>query len=89
MTTDPYALIKRIGEFVTTIYGPAVTFAFPNSSLISAVGGSILIWCEHNVLRELMSEGLLFAEIAEPHMTSVNFNDHFRDRMAKVHERHI
>ena len=30
MRTDPLALIKRATEFVTVIYGPAVTFAFPD-----------------------------------------------------------
>ena len=28
-TTDPLALIRGATEFVTVIYGPAVTFAFP------------------------------------------------------------
>ena len=53
-------------------------------NLISAVDGSILNWYEQNVLRELMREDLLFAKIAEPDMTAVNFNDHFRDRMGEV-----
>ena len=30
MRTDPLALIRRATEFVTVIYGPAVTFAFPD-----------------------------------------------------------
>ena len=96
MRADPLALIRGIGEFVTAIYGPAVTFAFPDAkveayrrsvlhlNLISAVDGGILNWCEQNVLRELMSEDLLFAKIAEPDMTALNFNDHFRDRMGEV-----
>ena len=40
-------------------------------NLISAVDGSILNWFEQNVLRELMSEDLLFAKLAEPDMTAV------------------
>ena len=90
MRTDPLA------QFVTAIYGPAVTFAFPDAkveayrrsvlhlNLISAVYGGILNWCEQNVLREIISEDLLFAKIAEPDMTAFNFNDHFRDRMGGV-----
>ena len=53
-------------------------------NLISAVDGIKLNWCEQNVLRELMREYLLFAKIAEPDMTAVNLNDHFRDRMGEV-----
>ena len=82
--TSPLALIRGATEFVTVIYGPATTFAFPDVkveayrrsvlhlNLISAVDGSALIWCEQHVLRELMSEDLLFAEVSEPDMTVVN-----------------
>ena len=96
MRTDPLALIRRAMEFVTVIYEPAVTFAFsdvkleaytrsvPHLSLISAVDGSVLNWCEQHVLRELLSEDLLFGKIAEPEMTVVNFDDHFHDCMGEV-----
>ena len=61
MRTDPLALIRGATEFVTVIYGPAVTFAFPDFklevyrrsvlhlNLLSAVGGSALNWCEQHV----------------------------------------
>ena len=54
MRTDPFALIRGVTEFVTVIYGPAVTFAFPDVkveayrrsvlhlNLISAVDDSTL-----------------------------------------------
>ena len=83
------------------IYGPAVTFAFPDVkveayrrsvlhlNLISAVDGSTLNWCEQHALRELMSEDLLFAKISEPEMTVINFDDHFCDRMGEVERGHI
>ena len=86
---------------MTTICGPAVRLAFPDAkveayrrsvlhlNLISAVDESILNWCKQNVLRELMSEDLLFAKIAEPDMTAVNIYDHFRDRMGEVDRTHI
>ena len=32
MRTDPLALIRGASEFVTVIYGPAVTFAFPGAA---------------------------------------------------------
>ena len=101
MRTDPLALIRGATEFVTVIYGPAVTFAFPDVkveayrksvlhlNLISAVDGSALNWCEQHVLRELMSEDLLFAKISEPETTVINFDDHFRDRMGEVKRGHI
>ena len=74
-----------------------VTFAFPvvkveaysrsvlHLNLISAVDGSALNWCEQHVLRELMSEDLLFAKMSEPEMTVINF----RDRMGEVDRGHI
>ena len=101
MRTNPLALIRGATEFVTVIYGPAVTFAFPDVkveaysrsvlhlNLISAVDGSTLNWCEQNTLRELMSEDLLFAKISETEMTVINFDDHFRDRMGEVERGHI
>ena len=101
MRTDPLALIRGVTEFVTVIYGPAVTFAFPDVeveayrrsvlhlNLISAVDGSTLNWCEQHTLRELMSEDLLFAKISEPEMTVINFDDHFRDRMGEVERGHL
>ena len=101
MRTDPLALIRGATEFVTVIYGPAVTIAFPDVkveayrrsvlhlNLISAVDGNVLNWCEQHVLREFMSEDLLFGKIAEPEMTVVNFDDHFRDRMGEVEREHI
>ena len=91
MRTDPLALIRGATEFVTVIYGPAVTFTCPDVkveayrrpvlhlNLISAVDGSALNWCEQHVLRELMSEDLLFAKIS----------DIFRDRMGEVERGHI
>ena len=101
MRTDPLALIRGVTEFVTVIYGPAVTFALPDVkveayrrsvlqlNLISAVDGSTLNWCEQHTLRELMSEDLLFAKISEPEMIVINFDDHFRDRMGEVERGHI
>ena len=101
MRTDPLALIRGATEFVTVIYGPAVTIAFPDVkveahrrsvlhlNLISAVDGSALNWCEQHVLRELMSEDLLFAKISEPEMTFINFDDDFRDCMGEVEREHI
>ena len=66
MRTDALALIRGATEFVTVIYGPEVTFAFPHVkgeayrrsvlhlNLISAVDGSALNWCEQHALREMI-----------------------------------
>ena len=74
MRTDPLALIRGTTEFITVIYGPAVTFAFPDVKVeaygksvphlnpISAEDGSTLNWYEQNVLRELMSEDFAVRE---------------------------
>ena len=58
-------------------------------NLISAVDGSSLNCCEQHVLRDFMSEDMLFAKMSEPEITVVNFDDHFRDRMGEVDRRHI
>ena len=91
MGTDPLALIRGVSEFVTLIYGQAVTFTFPDAKvgsyrmsvlhliLFSVLDGSTLKWCEQKVQPELMSKGSLFAKVAEPDMTAVNFNNHFRN----------
>ena len=101
MRTDPRALIKGVSEFLMVIYGPAGTFASPYAKvetyrrsvlylhLISVVDGSTFNWCKHNMLRELMNKDLLFAKIAEPDMTAVNFHNHFRDRMCEVDRGHL
>ena len=101
MRTDPLALIRGATEFVTVIYGPAVTLAIPDVkveayrrsvlhlNLISAVDGSGLNWCEQHALREKMSEDLLCAKISEPEMTVINFDDLFRDWMGEVDRGHI
>ena len=79
----------------------SLTFAFPDVkveaygrsvlhlNLISAVDGSALNWYEQHVLRDLMSEDLLFAKISEPEMTVINFDLHFRNRMGEVDRGHI
>ena len=82
------------------IYGPAVTFSFPDVkveayrssvlhlNLISAVDGIALNWCEQHAMWELMIEDLLFAKISGPEMTVINFDDHSRDRIGEVERAH-
>ena len=104
MRTDPLVLIRgalvlirvRDGHIWTSshVCVPDVKVeAYKRSvlhlNLISAVDSSALNWCEQHVLRELMSEDLFFANISEPEMTVVNFDDHFRDCMGEVDRGHI
>ena len=63
MRSDPLGMIRGLGEVVTCIYGPAVTYAFPDPlvtayrnsvahvSLISVLEGTALIWCRQEELR--------------------------------------
>ena len=72
MRSDPMGMIRGLGEVVTCIYGPAVTFAFPDPlvkayrhsvthvSLISVLDGTTLNWCQQEVLRAQMSNTVLF-----------------------------
>ena len=63
MRSDPMGIIRGLEEVVTFIYGPAVTYAFPDPlvsayrnsvahlSLISVLDGTALNWCQQEVLR--------------------------------------
>ena len=62
MRSDPMGIIRGLEEVVTCIYGPAVTYAFPDPlmtayrnsvthlSLISILDGTTLNWCQQEVL---------------------------------------
>ena len=92
---------KGVSEFVIVVYGPAVTFGFPyprigtygrsalHLSLISVIHGSTLYWCAQNVLREAMSQDLLFGKLADSELIAINFNNHFGDRMGEVEREHV
>ena len=57
MRSDPSGMIRGLGEVVTCIYGPAVTYSFPDPlvaayrnsvvhvSLIRVLDGTALNWC--------------------------------------------
>ena len=78
MRIDPLALIQGLRELVTVVYGPVMSFAFPdvqvktymNSvlyvNLVSVVDCSMLNWVEQKELRGLASDDRLFGKIAEP-----------------------
>ena len=83
------------------INGSTVAFSYANLNietnrrpvlhlnLVSVVKGSTLNWCAQNVVREVMSENLLFGKLAKLEMTDVSFNNHSSDRTADVERGHI
>ena len=101
MRIDPLALVHRLREFVTVVYGPVMSFAFPdvqvkayrNSvlcvNLVSVVDCSVLNWVEQRELRGLASDDRLFGRIAEPGWVLMNFNNHFKCRMGREFLSHI
>ena len=98
MRIDPLALVHGLPEFVTVVYGPLMSFAFPdvqvkayrNSvlyvNLVSVVDCSVLNWVE---LRGLASDDRLFGRIAEPGWVLLDFNNHFKCRMGREDLSHI
>ena len=64
--SDPSGMIRGLGEVVTCVYGPAVTYAFPDPlvtayrhsvvhvNLISILDGTALNWCKQEDLRAQM-----------------------------------
>ena len=101
MRIDPLALVHGLREFVTVVYGPVMSFAFPdvqvkayrNSvlyvNLVSVVDCSVLNWVEQSELRRLASDDRLFGRIAEPGWVLMDFNNHFKCRMGREDLSHI
>ena len=93
MRIDPLALVHGLREFVTVVYGPVMSYVFPdvqvkiyrNSALcvnlVSVVDCSVLNWVEQKELRGLASNGRLFGRIAEPGWMLMVFNNNFKCRM--------
>ena len=78
-------MIRGLGEVVTCVYGPAVTYAFPDPlvaahrhsvlhvSLISVLDGTALNWCRQQDFRARMSETDLIGNIKDPELIVLNF----------------
>ena len=101
MRIDPLAPIHGLREFVTVLYGPVMSFVFPevqvkayrNSvlyvNLVSFVDCSVLNWMEQKELRGLASDDRLFERIAEPGWVLMDFNNHFKCRMGREDLSHV
>ena len=91
--SDPLGMSWGLGEFVTCIYGPAVTYAFPDPlvvpyrysvvhvSLISILDGTELKWCRQEELRAQMSDTVLFGKTKDPELMVFKFREQLQCRM--------
>ena len=98
MRSDPMGIIRGLEEVVTCIYGPAVTYAFPDPlvityrhsvthlSLISVLDGTALNWCQQEVLRARMSNTVLFGKVKDAEMIVCNFRGQMQCRMGGKRE---
>ena len=92
MRSDPVGVIRGLKEVVTCIYGPAVTYAFPDTlvaayqnsvvhvSLISVLDGTALNWCRQEVLQARMSNTVLFGKAKDPELVVFNFRGQMQCR---------
>ena len=91
-------VIRGLEEVVTCIYGPAVTYAFPDplvaayrhsvvhGSLISVLDGTALSWCQQEVLKARMSNTVLFGKVKDPELVMFNFRGQLQCRMGGKRE---
>ena len=101
MRIDPLALIHGLRKFVTVVYGPVMSFVFPDVQvkayrnsvlyvkLVSVVNCSVLDWVEQKELRVLTSDDRLFGKTAEPGWLLMNLNHHFKRRMGREDLSHV
>ena len=99
--TYPLALINGLREFFTVVYGPVMSFVFPDVqikayrnyvlyvNLVSVVDCSVLNWVEQKELRGQASDDRLFGRIAEPGWVLMDFNNNFKSRMCRDDLSHI
>ena len=98
MRSDPMGIIRGLEEVGTCIYGPAVTYAFPDPlvttyrysvthlNLISILDGTALNWCQQEVLRAQMSSTVLFGKVRDAELIVYNFRGQLKCRMGGKRE---
>ena len=98
MRSDPMGMIRGLEELVTCIYGPAVTYAFPDPLvttyrysgthliLISVLDRTALNWCQQEVLRAQMSNTVLFGKVKDAELIVYNFRGQMQCRMGGKRE---
>ena len=87
MRYDPLGAFRGLGEVVTCIYGPEVTYAFPDPlvaahrnsvlhvSLISVLDGTALNWYRQEALRAQMSNTVIFGKDKDPELVMLIFRE--------------
>ena len=97
MRIDPLALIHGLREFVTVVYGPVMSFVFPdvqvkvyrNSvlyvNLFSVVDCSVLNWVEQRGAERVDQRRLVFL----PGWLLMGFNNHFKCRTGREDLSHV
>ena len=95
---DRLGVIRGLGEVVTCVYGPAVTYAFQDHlatacrhsvvyvSLISILDGTALNWCKQDHLRTQMIETVLFGKEKDPDLIVLNFRGQLQFRIRRQQE---
>ena len=98
MRSDPVGIIRGLEEVVTCIYGPAVTYAFPDPlvvayrnsvvhlSLVSVLDGTALNWCCQEVLRAQMINTVLFGKVKDAELMVYIFRGQLQCRMGGKRE---
>ena len=93
MRSDPLGMIRVLGEVVSCIYGPALTYVLPDPfvvvyrysvvhvTLISVLDETALNWCRQEDLRARMSEIVLFGKVKHPELMVFNFRGQLQCRM--------
>ena len=95
MRSEPLGVIRGLGEVVTCIYGPAVTYTFPDPlvvayrnsvvhvTLISVLNGTALNWYRLEMLTARMSNTVLFGKVKDPELVVLNFRGQLQCRMGE------
>ena len=98
MRSNPMGIIRWLREVVTCIYGPAVTYAFPDPlvtayrnsvthlSLISVLDGTALNWCQQEVVRAQMSNMVLLGKLKDAELMVYKFRGQLQCRMGGKRE---
>ena len=98
MRSDPVGIFRGLEEVVTCIYGPAVTYAFPDPlvaayrnsvvhlSLVSVLDGTAPNWCRQEVLRAQMSNTVLFGKVKDAELVVYNSRGQLQCRMVGKRE---
>ena len=85
---------------VTCVYGPAVTYAFPDPlvaayrhsevhvSPISVLDGTSLNLCRQEDLRARICEAVIFGKIKESELIELNFRGQLQRRMGEARRSH-